>query len=461
MVKEITLGLSTSVLIILLWQGINVLPVIFLGFLAFFLWKVMGQNISKNIATNNNSDKKIPEVNFDEIGGQKTAKKELIESLSFIKDVKNIKKMGIRPIKGLLLSGPPGTGKTLLAKAAARYTDSVFIGTSGSEFIEMYAGVGAKRIRKLFKNARNNAKKNNKNSAVVFIDEIDILGGKRGKVTSHLEYDQTLNQLLTEMDGISIDDNIQLLVMATTNRKDILDPALLRPGRFDRIIKVDLPAQPGRLDILKIHTANKPLHDDVDLEEIARQTFRFSGAHLESLTNEAAILALRDESFKIHKSHFMEAIDKIIMGEKIDKRPSDKELKRIAVHETGHALISELLCPNSVSTITITSRSNALGYVRHNPEEDHFLMTEKQLEEQICISIAGAVAEEVLMNSRSTGATNDFEKAIKRVKTMVASGMTSLGVVKLDSVPQNVLHEEMSEILDKYEEKVSKYIRDN
>ncbi len=457
LVKEIGIGLTVSILIILFLQGINIFPVIFIGFLSFFMWQILKQ---KGINSVMKSEvKKISHVKFSDIGGQETAKKELIEALDFLKDVKDIRKMGIRPIKGILLNGPPGTGKTLMAKAAASYTDSVFKPTSGSEFIEMYAGLGAKRVRELFENARKTARNNNKNSAIVFIDEIDILGGKRGKVTSHLEYDQTLNQLLVEMDGLSVNDDIQVLVMATTNRIDILDPALLRPGRFDRIVQVDLPAKEGRLNILKIHTANKPLAEDVELDKIARETFQFSGAHLENLTNEAAIIALRNNENKIQQIHFMEAIDKVIMGEKLQRRPGNKELKRIAVHETGHALVSEVLNPGSVATITITSRGKALGYVRHNQKEDQYLQTEENLREKISIFIAGAVAEKVILKSRSTGATNDFQQAVKLVEKMVVSGMTELGVVNKDNVPADILHKEMSKILKKYEEEVKEIIQ--
>ncbi|MFW6309046.1 MAG: AAA family ATPase [bacterium] len=460
MVKELGIGMIISAFVILLIQGFNVFPVIFIGFLIFFVVKVLGNNsLQGSLAlTNSKKGRKIPEVKFRDIGGQEAAKKELIEGLNFIKNVNNIKKMGIRPIKGLLLSGPPGTGKTMLAKAAARYTDSVFLATSGSEFIEMYAGVGAKRIREMFANAQREAKKANKDSAIIFIDEIDILGGKRGQVSSHLEYDQTLNQLLVEMDGLSVNNEVQVLVMATTNRKDILDPALLRPGRFDRIVKVDLPARAGRLKVLKIHSKNKPLAEDVDLKQVAAETFKFSGAHLESLANEAAILALRDGEEQIKQKHFMDAIDKVIMGEKLDRKPGKEELKRIAVHETGHALVSELFAPGSVSAITITSRGDALGYVRHNSKEDLYLQTEEYLREQIYVSIAGAVSEDVLLDSRSTGAKSDFEKAIKLVKIMITSGMTGLGVVKEDSVPRDVLYGEMSGLLKKYEKKVNKII---
>ncbi|AZO95478.1 AAA family ATPase [Halocella sp. SP3-1] len=463
MVKEIGIGIVISTLIILALQGFNILPLIFLSFLTFFMWQMLtnGGITGSSTANKGSTDKKIPLVRFNDIGGQDSAKKELMEALDFIKDINGIKYMGIRAIKGILLSGPPGTGKTMLAKAAARYTDSVFKATSGSEFIEMYAGLGAKRVRNLFKDAKQSAKKTGKDSAIIFIDEIDILGSKRGQVTSHLEYDQTLNQLLVEMDGLSVDDDVQLLVMAATNRIDILDQALLRPGRFDRIVQVDLPAKKGRLSILELHTANKPLDDGVDLEKIAQDTFRFSGAHLENLANEAAIFALREGSEKIKQRHFMEAIDKVIMGEKLDRRPAKEELKRVAIHETGHALIGEILNPGSVSTITITSRGRALGYVRHNQEDDFYLQTKDYLEKQISVCIAGAVAEEILLDSRSTGAKNDFEKAVKLVKIMVTSGMTELGVVDENAIPKELLHQEMTKIFTGIENSVRGLIKDN
>ena len=462
MVKEIGIGVGVGSLIILLIEGFNILPLLFLGVLGIFLYQMLTQNgIVGTTSRQQALNKKIPSIEFNKIGGQESAKKELIEALDFIKDLSGIKHMGIRAIKGILLSGPPGTGKTMLAKAAACYTDSVFKSASGSEFIEMYAGLGAKRVRNLFNDARQLARKNNKSSAIVFIDEIDVLGSKRGQVSSHLEYDQTLNQLLVEMDGLSVDDQIQLLIIAATNRIDILDQALLRPGRFDRIVQVELPSKQARLSILRIHTANKPLAKDVNLKTIARETFQFSGAHLENLTNEAAILALREDTTQIKQKHFIEAIDKVIMGEKLDRRPNQTELTRIAVHETGHALLSEILKPGSVSTITITSRGKALGYVRHNPEDDLYLQTEDYLDEQICISIAGAVAEKLLLSSKSTGARNDFEKAIQMAKTMIFSGMTELGMVGEETIPQELLHQEISKILQDIDEKVMVIIKDN
>lgn len=457
--KEIGIALGIAALIILLFQGFNITPILFLGAILYFMNNMFFKNNLKN--DKKNKTKVIPKILFDDIGGQKTAKAELVEALDFIKNVENVKSMGIRPIKGILLTGPPGTGKTLMAKAAARYTDSVFTGVSGSEFIEMYAGLGAKRIRELFENAREKAKKSNKNSAIIFIDEIDILGGKRGKVTSHLEYDQTLNQLLVELDGLSINDNVQLLVVAATNRKDILDNALLRPGRFDRIVNVGLPAKEGRLEILKIHTTGKPLANNIDLDQIASETFMFSGAHLENLTNEAAILAMRDKSKKIEQKHFSEAIDKVMMGEKLSRKPKEDELKRIAIHEIGHGFVSELLRPGSVSTVTITSRGKALGYVRHNNKEDFYLQTEDYLEEQISISVAGAAAEKLILNSKSTGAINDFEKALEMVDRMIFSGMSELGVVRKDKIPEKIYFSEQKRILDKIIDRVKTILSSN
>ena len=306
-------------------------------------------------------------MSFDDIGGQDSAINELKEALEFLLKPMEILHMGIRPIKGILLMGPPGTGKTLLARAAAGYAESVFLATSGSEFIEMYAGVGAKRVRQLFGEARKKARSEGKNSAVVFIDELEVLGAKRGSHASHMEYDQTLNQLLVEMDGLMPDSEPRILVIAATNRADMLDPALMRPGRFDRQVQVELPDKKGRVRILQIHTRNKPLAQDVDMDAVARATFGFSGAHLESLANEAAVLALREGKKEIQQRHFTEAVDKVILGEKLSRQPSTKEMERVAVHESGHALVSELLRAGSVSSLTVVPRGQALGYMRRTP----------------------------------------------------------------------------------------------
>lgn len=442
---ELGISLGIAFLAFLLINGINVLPmIIMLGF-AYMLYNILDKgNLMKNPAKiiSNTQD-----ITFDKIGGQEVAKNELLEALDFIKNFDEAKKMGIRPLRGIMLVGAPGTGKTLMAKAATSYIDSIFVSASGSEFIEMYAGVGAQRVRQLFEGARTMAKKASKKHGVIFIDEIEVIAGTRGRNTSHLEYDQTLNQLLVEMDGISSNDDINLLVIAATNRPDIIDPALMRPGRFDRIVKVDLPDKDGRLEILKLHTKDKPLDIDVDLEQIAKETFGFSGAHLENLCNEAAIFAMREQNKKISQKNFIEAIDKVIMGEKLNRKPTEDERKRIAIHESGHALISEYFNPNSVSTITITSRGQALGYIRQTPEDDIYLYTKQYLESQIAVALAGAVAEEKLLGDSSTGASNDFEQAVDLAKKIIFSGMSELSVVDKDSLPSEKLHKVISNIL--------------
>ncbi|MCR3922969.1 MAG: AAA family ATPase, partial [Firmicutes bacterium] len=414
MIIEIGVGATLAILAVLIWQGFNVAPVLFFVVMFGLLYYFSSmRNGSKKEFAVVEAKKSAGLVKFDQIGGQRSAKKELLEALDFIRHPDRIEKLGIRPLKGILLAGPPGTGKTLLAKAAAAYTESVFMTASGSEFIELYAGVGAQRVRQIFSKARSTAIKEKKKSAIIFIDEIEILGGKRGSHTSHHEYDQTLNQLLVEMDGMTVDANVRTLLIGATNRADLLDGALTRPGRFDRIVQVDLPDVDARQEILKLHVVNKPLGDDVNIEQLARDTFGFSGAHLESLANEAAILAMREVQERITQRHFTEAIDKVIMGEKLDTKPAKDELWRVAVHEIGHALASEQQRPGSVSTITTTPRGKALGYMRQSPQSDSYLYTQQYLEGQISIMVAGAVSEEVVLGNRSTGASNDFEQAVK------------------------------------------------
>jgi len=458
-IKEVGLGSAIGIFGFLLWKGYDVLPLVFMiAFFAAVYYFAESRGLIRPAGHQEIYEKGASSVTFADIGGQDSAIKELKEALDFIKNYNQVKRLGIRPLKGVLLTGPPGTGKTLLAKAAATYTDAVFVATSGSEFIEMYAGVGAQRVRRLFKTARETAIKQNKNNAIIFIDEIDVLGGRRGQHTGHMEYDQTLNQLLVEMDGMKTDDSVKILLVAATNRVDMLDPALLRPGRFDRHVKVDLPCRDGREQILQIHTRNKPVAKDVKLKDIARETFGFSGAHLESLANEAAIYAFREGEKELKPHHFKEAIDKVIMGEKLDKRPNAEELRRVAIHETGHALISEVFRPDSVSTLTISPRGNALGYMRQTPEDDTYLYTREYLEKQICIMIAGALAEELILNSRSTGASNDFEQAVHLAKKIVTAGMSSLGIISEDSLPQRKMHSEITRILKEQEDRVREII---
>lgn len=455
--KEISLGVGASLLVFAVVAGYDVTPFVFLlafGGGVFYLTGMKGMGKSF-------SDQNLPkrqEISFDKIGGQGSAVKELKEALDFIKNKNEIQILGIRPLKGILMTGPPGTGKTLMARAAASYTDSVFVSASGSDFVEMYAGVGAQRVRKLFQTARDTATKQKKRSAIIFVDEIEVLAARRGQNSGHMEYDQTLNALLVEMDGLKVDDSVRLLVMAATNRVDMMDPAMLRPGRFDRQVKVELPDKTGRFEILALHTQNKPLAGDVDLSMIARETFGFSGAHLESLANEAAILAMREGLKEVHYRHFHEAVDKVIMGEKLDRRPNPDELKRVAIHETGHALISEMVRTGSVSTLTVTSRGGALGYMRQNPEDDTYLYTKEYLENQIAIMLAGAVAEEVVLGNRSTGASNDYEKVLHTAETIIKAGMSQLGVVSLDNLSLEVKHKTVSEIIQNQEERVMEYL---
>ncbi|AEF94311.1 Adenosinetriphosphatase [Desulfotomaculum nigrificans CO-1-SRB] len=461
MLKEISLGLGVAMLIFAISAGYDVTPIIFL--LAFgggLFYMASAKGMVKGF-TNDSGQPKRQEISFDDIGGQGSAIKELKEALDFIKNESEIKRLGIRPLKGILMTGPPGTGKTLMARAAANYTDAVFVSASGSDFVEMYAGVGAQRVRKIFQTARDTAKKQKKRNAIIFIDEIEVLAAKRGQNSSHMEYDQTLNALLVEMDGLKVDDSVRILIMAATNRVDIMDPALLRPGRFDRQVKVDLPDKAGRLEILKIHTRNKPLAADVDLNQLARESFGFSGAHLESLANEAAILAMREGLKEIHYRHFHEAVDKVIMGEKLERQPNQEELKRVAIHETGHALISELARAGSVSTLTVTPRGGALGYMRQNPEDDTYLYTKEYLENQIAIMLAGAAAEEVVLGNRSTGASNDYEKALHTAETIIKSGLSELGVVNIDNLPGDLRHRTVSDIIKKQEQKVLAYLQEH
>lgn len=399
----------------------------------------------------------VPAVTFSQIGGQETAKRELLEALTFLKESSRTKQLGIRPLKGVLLVGPPGTGKTLMAKAAANYTASVFLAASGSQFVQMYAGVGASRVRQLFKQARTMAERANKPSAIIFIDEIDVLGAKRGKNVSHLEYDQTLNELLTQMDGIESGEDVQILVVGATNRADLLDPALLRPGRFDRIVQVELPDKAGRLHILNIHAANKPLAADVCLEQIAAETHGFSGAHLENLLNEAAITALRDGRQEITQADLREAVEKVMLGEKSSRLLQKEERERVAYHEVGHAVIGELVRPGSVASITIVSRNRALGYIRQASQDDQYLYTKDQLLQAIQVCVAGAVMEEIIFGQRSTGAANDIEQAVSLAKRMVFAGLSPLGIVSSD-LPAAELNAAVVQIIQEQEKQVRKIL---
>ena len=457
---EIFVGIAVGGLVFLLWQGINIMPIVFLATLIGAIYFISTYRGGKSFAVIGRGSSEESLISFDHIGGQDVAKKELCEALDFIRDVEKIKSLGIRPLKGILLNGPPGTGKTLLAKAAAQYTNSAFVAASGSEFVEMYVGVGAQRVRQMFKQARDLARQDGKPSAVVFIDEIEVLCGKRGQGTNNLEYDQTLNELLVQMDGLSADDEVRILIIGATNRMDILDKAILRPGRFDRQVKVDLPDKKGRLAILELHTKNKPLAASANLEAIAADTFGFSGAHLESVTNEAAIMALREGMAEITADHLKHGVDKVIMGERLDRLPSADEKRRIAVHEAGHAIVSEFVTAGSVASVNVASRGNALGYVRQTQQDDMYLYTLDYIRGRIAVALAGAVAEELIFGNRSTGAANDFTQAADMAKQIIFGGMSELGIVSPDDVPKSLLHNTLSTILQEVETGVKGILAD-
>jgi cell division protease FtsH len=447
--KEIAIGVIIVLFIFLLYIGLPP-AIMIMGLLmvsAMFLFARTRGGLAMGTAGKKAAARKPAYLTFEDIGGQDQAKRELTEALDFLVHRDKILKLGIRPLKGILLTGPPGTGKTLLAKAAAHYTHSAFIAASGSEFVEMYVGVGAGRIRDLFKEARQQATKLKRDSAIVFIDEIDGIGGKRDG-GQHREYDQTLNQLLTEMDGVQGDENVRVLLIAATNRKELLDPALLRPGRFDRQIQVDLPDKTGREHILMLHARNKPIDEQVSLAKVAEETFGFSGAQLESVMNEAAIYAMRDDSELLQPDHLSLAIDKVMMGERMDRETSREERERVAIHELGHAIVAENVRPESVAQVSLTPRGQALGYVRHHPQQDRYLYSQTVLEEQIMIALGGAVAEELFYGGRSTGSRGDFEQATSIVRTLIESGMSSLGIIHPQALTQEHWTEENARILN-------------
>lgn len=460
--REFLIGAALAMVVFLFRIGVDLTPFLVIAgaltALYFFSRGKIGRNFEP--ADHQSMAGVNAGVGFEDIGGQEVAKRELLEALDFVRDQQKVNQLGIRPLKGILLTGPPGTGKTLLAKAAANYIDSVFISASGSEFVEMYAGVGAQRIRQLFNKARQLATKMHKQNAIIFIDEIEVIAGRRGGHSSHLEYDQTLNQLLVEMDGVKPDETVKIVLLAATNRADLLDHALLRPGRFDRQVKVDLPDKEGRIHILTIHAKGKPLALGIDLEEVAKDTFGFSGAHLESLINEAAIMAYRKDRNQIEMEDIREAIDKVMLGEKLDRKVEQEELRRVAVHEVGHALVSEVLRPESVSTLTVIPRGKALGFMRQSQAQDQYLYTRDYLEDQIAICLGGAMAEELIYHNWSTGASNDFEQATSLGKQLILTGLSRLGIVQEDLAGKERIYEVMKEILAEQQERVRSILGD-
>ena len=412
----------------------SIFPILLIGFLFFFLMsRAQGGNrvfsFGKSRAKLQDND--VPQNTFADVAGADEAIAELEEIKDFLANPPKYALLGAKIPKGVLLYGPPGTGKTLLARAVAGEAKVPFYSISGSDFVEMFVGVGAARVRDLFAQAKTNA------PAIVFVDEIDAVGRQRGAGMGggHDEREQTLNQLLVEMDGFETGG--QVILIAATNRPDVLDPALLRPGRFDRQIAVDRPDLKGREEILKVHAKTKPLSDEVDLITYARRTPGFTGADLANVLNEAALLAAREEKKVISNSQIDEAIDRVMAGPQRKSRiMSDDERRVTAYHEAGHALVAHAL-PHTdpVHKITIMPRGRALGYTMVLPDDDKYSTTRNQLLDQLAYSLGGRAAEELIFHDPSTGASNDIEKATALARAMVTQyGMTeAIGAIKLGS----------------------------
>lgn len=398
---------------------------------------------------------KRKKTTFKDIAGAKESKEELMEIVEFLKNPKKFLLLGAKIPKGVLLLGQPGTGKTLIARAVAGEADVPFFHISGSEFVEMFVGVGASRVRDLFKQAKKNA------PAIVFIDEIDAVGRHRGSGLGggHDEREQTLNQILVEMDGFDV--NTHVIVIAATNRPDVLDPALLRPGRFDRRVVMDLPDIEERTAILKIHCKNKPLEKEIDLRKIAERTSGFSGADLANLVNEAAILSARRNKKTIGPKEMFESIEKVILGpERKSKRIEKDEKKIISYHEAGHALIGALL-PNAdpVQKVSIISRGSAGGYTLSAPTKDKRLLSKKYFLDELAVLLGGYVSEKMIFDDITTGASNDLDKATQMARSLVTRyGMSELGPRTFGQKEEMIflgkeIHEEQN-----YSEKTAEHI---
>ncbi len=467
---------SSTILLII----VNVLPmVIIIGAAFYFITRQMGtanksMDFGRSRARLSENHNK---VTFDDVAGLTEEKEEVAELIDFLKNPKKFQKLGARIPKGVLLVGPPGTGKTLLARAVAGEANVPFYFISGSEFVELFVGVGASRVRDMFKQAKQSA------PCLIFIDEIDAVGRQRGAGLGggHDEREQTLNQLLTEMDGFGANEGI--IIIAATNRPDVLDPALLRPGRFDRQVQVNLPDCKGRKEILAVHARNKIFAKNVKLENIAERTVGFSGADLENLLNEAALLAVRRDKNSITMSEIDEAHDRVLMGPaKTSKKYTENDKKLVAYHEAGHAVLGiKLDGANDVQKITIIPRGFAGGYTMMLPKEERFTATKKELLERITGLLGGRVAEEMIFNEVTTGAHNDFEQATKIARAMVTEyGMSSLGPVQLEQQEGSVflgrdynksrnfssqvafeIDQEMRKIMDDCYKDAQKILKDN
>lgn len=449
-----------------------ILPLVLFGFFFFFLLKQAkggaGQalNFTKSKARIFGADGKTEKVTFKDVAGMKEVKEELQEIVEFLKKPKKFLRMGAQIPRGVLLMGSPGTGKTLLGRAIAGEAGVPFFSISGSEFVEMFVGVGAGRVRDLFKTAKKNA------PAILFIDELDAVGRHRGAGIGggNDEREQTLNQILVEMDGFERDTNV--IVVAATNRFDILDPALLRPGRFDRKIICPLPSINDREDILKVHTKNKPLESNVSLREIAERTPGFSGADLANLANEAALLAARKNQSKVKQTDLAESIEKVLLGpERRSHIISNKEKDITAYHESGHALASALT-PGAepVRKISIIARGHAAGYTLQVPEEDKYFRTKSEFLAEIVSLLGGYAAEKTVFKETTTGTSNDLQRASALTRKLIKEyGMSSLGPIAFGDKEELVfLGKEISEernysekVAEKIDQEVSKIIEDS
>jgi cell division protease FtsH len=420
------------------------LPIIFMGLLVlavFALIRVMPRTRPEQIRPDS-----IPPIRWSEIAGADEAKEELREVVDYLRDPKKFRRLGAKVPKGILLYGPPGTGKTLLAKAAAHESGAVFFSQSAASFVEMFVGVGAARIRRLFRIARNRA------PAIVFIDELDAVGGRRG--TDSKEHDQTLNQLLVEMDGFESAGDV--VVIAASNMLEKLDPALLRPGRFDRQIFVSPPDVGGREQILKVHSRGKPIDADVDYTLLARQTSGLTGADLANICNEAAINAARRSSETVAMIDFDHALERVIAGMQSRRTLTDHERRVVAYHEGGHALCGELLqSVDPVHRISIVPRGHALGYTLNLPEEDRYLKTREELIDVMTMLLGGRAAEELVFGSVTTGAGDDLRRVAEIAYAMVdeyamGTGFTSLRVADsgVSEATRRVRDQEVRELAD-------------
>lgn len=427
-------GSSTFLYII-----VNVLPLLLLIIISYILFSKLA-NSNKGSMDFGKSRAKLSDdkhqAKFSDVAGLKEEKEEVKELIDFLKNPKKFQKLGARIPKGVLLVGPPGTGKTLLARAVAGEANVPFFYISGSDFVELFVGVGASRVREMFKDAKRSA------PCLIFIDEIDAVGRQRGTGLGggHDEREQTLNQLLTEMDGFG--ENEGIIIMAATNRPDVLDPALLRPGRFDRQVTVSLPDANEREAILKVHAKNKILAKDVNLKNLSLRTPGFSGADLENLLNEAALLAVRRNKEAITMDEIDEATDRVLMGPaKVSRKITDKEKRLVAIHESGHAVIGlKLEDANEVHKITIIPRGVAGGYTMMLPKEEKIgIMTKNELVAQITGLLGGRVSEEMYLGEITTGASDDFRRATNIARAMVTEyGMSDLGPVEYEEKQEGV-----------------------